>query len=91
MLNRKIKEGDVLSQDESERALGVARLIGQVQKIVSESGNLERFDAAGWTAQWLEEINPALGGKAPGEFLDTADERELVSRLIAQMQSGAYA
>ena len=51
----------------------------------------QRSRPSGRTAQWLEEINPALGGKAPGEFLDTADGRELVSRLIAQMQSGAYA
>src|SRR3954463_439137 len=37
--NRKVKDDEVLSQDESERALGITRLVGQVQKIVSESGN----------------------------------------------------
>lgn len=89
--NRKVKEGEVLSQDESERALGIARLVGQVQKIVSESGEPEGFDAATWTANWLEEPNAALGGRAPGEFMDTADGRSLVAGLVAQMQSGAYA
>lgn len=89
--NRKVKDGDLLSQDESERALGIARLVGQVQKIVAESGESARFDAARWTAQWLAQPNPALGGKMPGDYMDTADGRTLVSGLVAQMQSGAYA
>jgi uncharacterized protein (DUF2384 family) len=39
----------------------------------------------------LERPNKALGSKAPGEFMDTADGRALVAGLVAQMQSGAYA
>lgn len=89
--NRKIKAGARLSQDESERTLGLARLIGHVEHIVAESGEPAGFDAALWTAQWLAEPNPALGGTPPGEFLDTADGRALVAGLVAQMQSGAYA
>lgn len=89
--NRKVRSDDVLSQDESERALGVARLVGQVEKIVAESGRPAGFDAAKWTAQWLERPNNALGGQSPGEFLDTADGRALVAGLVGQMQSGAYA
>jgi putative toxin-antitoxin system antitoxin component (TIGR02293 family) len=89
--NRKVNKGETLSQDESERALGMARLVGEVQKIVAESGEPEGFDAARWTAEWLEEPNNALGGRTPGEFMDTADGRALVSGLVAQMQSGAYA
>lgn len=89
--NRKVKADDVLSQDESERALGIARLVGQVQQIVNESGTPEGFDAAKWTAMWLEKPNRALGGKTAGEFMDTADGRALVSGLIARMQSGVYA
>ena len=89
--NRKVKADEVLSQDESERALGLARLIGLVEKIVAESGEPAGFDAAQWTAVWLERPNKALGSKAPGEFMDTADGRALVAGLVAQMQSGAYA
>ena len=92
--NRKIKADDLLSQDESERVLGIALLVGQVQKIVAESGDgylSNDFDAPSWTAQWLARQNPALGGKPPAEFLDTADGRALVTGLVAQMQSGAYA
>jgi uncharacterized protein (DUF2384 family) len=89
--NRKLNKGETLSQDESERALGMARLVGEVQRIVVESGEPEGFDAARWTADWLEEANAALGGYRPGEFMDTADGRALVSGLVAQMQSAAYA
>jgi putative toxin-antitoxin system antitoxin component (TIGR02293 family) len=89
--NRKIKAGEVLSQDESERALGIARLVGLVEKIVAESGEPAGFDAARWTATWLERPNHALSGKTPGDFMDTADGRALVAGLVAQMQSGAYA
>lgn len=89
--NRKVKDDGTLSQDESERVLGLASLVGQVQTIVSESGDLEGFDAARWTADWLEQPNAALGGRPPGEFMDTADGRALVSGLVAKMQSGAYA
>jgi putative toxin-antitoxin system antitoxin component (TIGR02293 family) len=89
--NRKVTKGETLSQDESERALGIARLVGEVQRIVTESGDPTQFDAARWTAEWLEESNAALGGRTPGEFMDTAEGRDVVSTLVTQMQSGAYA
>jgi putative toxin-antitoxin system antitoxin component (TIGR02293 family) len=89
--NRKLRAADLLNQDESERALGLARLLGQVERIVAESGEVQNFNAAQWTARWLASPNASLGGQAPGDYLDTADGRALVSALIAQMQSGAYA
>ena len=89
--NRKLNNGDTLSQDESERALGIIRLVGQVQHVVAQSGEIDGFDAARWTADWLDEPNAALGNRTPGEFMDTADGRDLVFALVAQMQSGAYA
>jgi putative toxin-antitoxin system antitoxin component (TIGR02293 family) len=89
--NRKVAADEVLSQDESERVLGIARLVGLVEKIVAQSGEPAGFNAARWTAAWLEGPNNALGGKTPGDFMDTADGRALVAGLVAQMQSGAYA
>jgi putative toxin-antitoxin system antitoxin component (TIGR02293 family) len=90
-LDRKIQKRQRLSQEESERILAVVRLIGQVDIIVRESGDPTGFDAAKWTGQWLQHPHPALGGRTPGELLDTADGRGLVSDLLAQQQSGAYA
>lgn len=89
--NRKLKREERLSPDESERVLGLVRLVGQVQQIVAESGRPEGFDAARWTAEWLQQPNAALGGRPPAEFMDTGDGRALVEGLVAQMQSGAYA
>jgi putative toxin-antitoxin system antitoxin component (TIGR02293 family) len=90
-INRKAKNHDVLSRDESERFIGLARLIGQVQAMVEESGDPAGFDAQGWTARWLAEPLPALGGERPVDYMDTMEGQALVSGLLARIQSGAYA
>ncbi|MGX7004903.1 MbcA/ParS/Xre antitoxin family protein [Caballeronia sp. KNU42] len=68
-----------------------ADLARQVEKMVAESGNPEGFDAGQWLAAWMERSVPALGGKRPAEYMATAEGRALISRLLAMMQSGAYA
>jgi putative toxin-antitoxin system antitoxin component (TIGR02293 family) len=90
-VERKLRDGGHLGQAESERVLGVVHLIAQVRRIVEESGDPTGFDAALWTADWLRTPAPALGGRLPVEYMDTAEGRAIVSRLVAQMQSGAYA
>lgn len=89
-VDRKIKKGEVLSPEQSERVIGLERLIGQVAVMVAESGNAAGFDAGQWVGEWLECPLPALGGMKPAEFMDTMEGQELVSRLIAQSQSGTY-
>ncbi len=90
-MERKVRQHRRLNQDESERVVGVARLVGQVEQTVRDSGDPDGFDAARWTASWLQRSLPALGGARPGELMDTAEGREIVSGLVAQMQSGTYA
>jgi putative toxin-antitoxin system antitoxin component (TIGR02293 family) len=90
-IKRKIRDEGVLSTDEGERVLGLARLVGQVEALVSESGEPDGFDAAAWVSQWLATPNAALDGERPAEYLDTAEGQSIVSGLLAQMQSGAYA
>lgn len=65
-------------------------LIDQVKRMVAESGNPQGFDAAKWLGEWLDQPNSALGGEMPSMYLGTAAGQEIVSRLLAQMQSGAY-
>jgi putative toxin-antitoxin system antitoxin component (TIGR02293 family) len=89
-VDRKIRSSKRLSQDESERVLGIARLIGQAQNLVGQSGGAADFDAGRWVGDWLQKPLPALDGKSPGELMDTVDGRKLVSDLLAQQQSGAY-
>jgi len=90
-IDRKVKSGEMLSAEQGERVVGMARLIGQVQAMVEQSGNPEGFDAARWLGRWLDEPLPALGGSHPGEMMDTAEGRALVSNLLTMAQSGAYA
>ena len=89
--NRRQKAGEVLSAEHSERIINLQKLIGQVEIIVSESGTQQDFDAALWLANWLEQTIPALDNLKPVDYLDTIEGMELLSSLIAKMQSGAYA
>jgi putative toxin-antitoxin system antitoxin component (TIGR02293 family) len=93
-ISRKAQANDTLTADQSERVLGLSKLVGLVQTIIAESGDpdeIQDFDAATWLEQWLSQPNPALGGELPSAYLDTREGQEFLSTLIAQMQSGAYA
>lgn len=90
-VNRKAARDETLSPEESERVIGIAKLVGQIEAIVEESGNPEGFEAPRWLSDWLREPLPALGGARPLELLDTMEGQSLVSKALGQAQSGAYA
>lgn len=90
-VNRKAKTNASLSPAEGERVLGVGRLLGQLQTMVRESGNPEGFDASAWLSMWMSAPVPALGGARPLDLMDTMTGQALVSQVLSQMQSGAYA
>ncbi len=89
-VDRKIQNDQTLSAEYSERVIGLERLIGQVEVMVAQSGNPKGFDADRWVGEWLQRPLPALGGAKPADLMDTMEGQELVSRLLAQSQSGAY-
>ncbi len=90
-VSRKTREAKKMSSDHSERALGMARLVGQVEAMIQDSGDGQAFDAALWVAHWLEQPLPALDGQRPADLIDSAEGQAIVSNLLARMQSGAYA
>ena len=90
-VDRKVREKVVLSPEHTERVIGLERLIGQLEVMVLESGDGSAFDAHTWLGVWLENPLPALGGLKPADYMDTMAGQEIVSTLLAQMQSGAYA
>lgn len=90
-VNRKITQSEQLASDEGERLLGVARLIGQVEAIIAESGDAKDFNAPEWLSRWLCEPLPALGGTPPMALLDTMEGQSMVSEALARIQTGAYA
>lgn len=90
-VDRRARENLPLSPDDSAKVLGMARLVGQVQAMVEESGDPSGFDAPAWVSHWLDRPLPALDGRRPVELLDTPDGQRLVSDLLTRLQSGAYA
>jgi uncharacterized protein (DUF2384 family) len=90
-IKRKERSGTALSRDESERLLGINRLISIVQTMVRESGNPEGFNAANWVFDWLVQPLPALGGATPASFMDTFEGQQLIGDILRLSQSGAYA
>ena len=90
-VNKKAKDGDTLSPEESERIAGFAKLVGQLEAMVQDSGNPTDFNARAWMAQWLTKPFPAFGGLRPINLVDTMEGQGLVSAALAKMQSGAYA
>ena len=90
-VGRKMAAKKTLTTEQSERFIGLQRLIGQVELMVQQSGTAVGFDAAKWAAHWLKQPSAALGGKQPADFMDTVQGQAIVSDLLAQMQSGAYA
>ncbi|MGJ7914199.1 antitoxin Xre/MbcA/ParS toxin-binding domain-containing protein [Massilia sp. LXY-6] len=93
-VNRKASRNEALSREDSEKVVGMAKLIGQVETMLDESGDpelMKDFDAARWLTHWMEEPIPALGGASPSEYMDTIEGQEMISKLLATMQTGAYA
>ena len=90
-VNRRARESGKLSTEASERVIGMARMVGQVQAMVDESGDPGGFNAPAWVARWLDEPLPALGGQRPAELMDTAEGQAIVSNLLTRIQSGAHA
>ena len=88
--NRKVKANERLSPAESERVIGFARLVGQLQTMVAEADGAAGFDARAWLGRWLSAPLPAFGGARPLDYMDTMEGQRLVSQTLARIESGAY-
>lgn len=92
-VDRKIRRDRLLSPSESERVLGLVQMLRHAIRMYQESGNPDAapgFDPARWLGAWLDDPNPALGRERPAAFLDTAEGRGLVDRLLEAMRAGTY-
>lgn len=89
---RKVAAGELLSGSGAIAALGMARLLGIAQEMVEQSTAPEAkdFDAAKWLGQWIEQAQPALGGRKPAELIETPTGVDVVAKLLGAIQSGAY-
>jgi uncharacterized protein (DUF2384 family) len=68
-------------------------LIQLVERIVRESGSEHaiKFRADQWVDRWVQTPLFALGGRTPSEMLRTRGGLAIVTRILEQVQSGAYA
>jgi uncharacterized protein (DUF2384 family) len=57
----------------------------------ASSASSSGFNAAHWLTDWLEQPVATLDYAKPTERLDTIENIELISTLLAKMQFGAYA
>lgn len=73
-------------------ALGLIRLLGLAQQIAAASTHPDaaKLDVPRWLGQWIEQPQPALGGRRPADLLDTPTGADMVARLLGSMASGTY-
>ena len=83
-----ISNGDKAEQ----RSAAIVRLHDKVREMVSQSTHPDAasLDTATWLAAWLQVPQPALGGRAPQEMLDSPDGVDAVLRVLGAIQSGVY-
>jgi putative toxin-antitoxin system antitoxin component (TIGR02293 family) len=80
--HRMEQSNKVMDRLRSDAFAGAARVIEKARDMLGSD------EAA---RKWLSTPVPALNFKTPQEWLDTSDGRQIVSSLLDQIQSGAYA
>jgi len=86
-ITRKVASDQILSRSESERILGLAKLIGQVQSMTNDA----EADAPAWLATWMAEPVPALGGERPINLIGTMEGQAVVSNMLGHLLRGGFA
>ncbi|MCC6507420.1 MAG: DUF2384 domain-containing protein [Aquimonas sp.] len=89
---KKMKEKALFSGTSGQSVVGLLELINKVEDmLLAEPGDaLAGFDVEKWVGQWIQRPQPALGGMAPADLMDTPSGRESVMRVLGAIQSGAY-
>lgn len=89
---KKAAAGEKLKGSSGQAVIGLAKLIGIAQAILANSTAAEAkgFDVVQWLGLWLDRAQPALGGRKPGDVIDTPTGLEIVSRLLRAIESGSY-
>jgi uncharacterized protein (DUF2384 family) len=83
----------LLSSEDSAKVLGVAQLVGEAERILSECGDRDRmegFSAAAWMGRWLTSPLGALDFRRPLDYVDNSYGQALVMQLLGRIQSGAF-
>ena len=78
--------------DTGQRSAAMTRLLDKVREMASQSTHpaAASLDAAAWLAAWLQVRQPALGGRAPQDMLDSQEGVDAVLRVLGAIQSDVY-
>jgi uncharacterized protein (DUF2384 family) len=90
---KKMKDKSMFAGTTGQSVLGLMELINKVEDMIAaEHDNAEarNFDVEKWVGNWIQRPQPALGGLAPAELMDTPTGRASVMRVLGAIQSGAY-
>jgi len=90
-VEKKIKDNALLNLDQSERVLGLYKLVSKLSEMLSEKRDPNVSTACAMLMEWLEAPMPTLNGKAPFELMDAADGRNVVLNLLEKIEAGSYA
>lgn len=91
--NKKMKDRALFAGTTGQSVVGLLELINKVEDMLAaEKDNpaARNFDVAEWVGDWIQRPQPALGGLAPAELMDTPTGRASVMRVLGAIQSGAY-
>lgn len=81
-IERRLRTGEVLSAEESDRLSRVAKVVRRAVEVFGD-------DAQG--KAWMADAIPSLGGKSPLSLLDTLEGYELVTATLQRIEYGVYA
>jgi uncharacterized protein (DUF2384 family) len=90
---KKMKDKSLFGGTTGQSVVGLMELINKVEDMLAadqENAAAKNFDVEKWVGNWIQRPQPALGGLAPAELMDTPTGRASVMRVLGAIQSGAY-
>lgn len=90
---KKMKGKTLFSGVQGQSVIGILELINHVEDMIAAEPTTKAtrsFDVEKWVGEWVTKPQPALGGMAPAELMDTPSGRESVMRVLGAIQSGSY-
>lgn len=89
---KRVAAGTRITGLPGQATLGIVKLLGMAQEIFADSTDpaAAEIDVKRWLGAWLQRPQPALGGQAPAQLLDTAAGLAMVERVLGALRSGAY-
>jgi putative toxin-antitoxin system antitoxin component (TIGR02293 family) len=80
-IERRIRTGETLSAEESDRVSRVAKVVRRA---------VEVFGAEAPGKAWMTDSISSLGGRTPLSLLDTVEGYELVANTLSRIELGVY-